>query len=85
MRLFQDALRKYGDEKTAMKYVKLPGKSAHDPQFGLAKGLGLGGLAVDIRGDLHIAHKLAPQFGVEFPHSTHPWHMEMAGISKLKA
>lgn len=83
--LHNQAIAKYGDPKIAAKHVKEPGKSAHDPEFGAAKGLGLGALAVDIRGDLHIAHKLAPQFGVEFPNQSHPWHMEMAGHSNIKA
>lgn len=82
--LFQEAVAKYGDPKVAAKHVKPPGKSAHDPQYGATRGLGLGSVGVDIRGDLAIAHKLAPQFGIEFPNQTHPWHMEMAGVSKLK-
>jgi hypothetical protein len=83
-KLFQEAVAKYGDPKVAMKHVKPPGKSAHDPQYGASRGLGMGSVGVDIRGDLAIAHKLAPQFGIEFPNQTHPWHMEMAGVSKLK-
>jgi hypothetical protein len=83
-KLFQEAVAKYGDPKVAAKHVKPPGKSAHDPQYGATRGLGPGSVGVDIRGDLAIAHKLAPQFGIEFPNQSHPWHMEMAGVSKLK-
>jgi len=83
-KLFQEAVAKYGDPKVAAKHVKPPGKSSHDPQYGASRGLGPGSVGVDIRGDLAIAHKLAPQFGIEFPNQTHPWHMEMAGVSKLK-
>ena len=83
--LWNQAVAKYGDPTIAAKHVKEPGKSAHDPEFGIAKGLGPGALGVDIRGDLHIAHDLAPKYGIEFPHESHPWHMEMAGHNHLKS
>ena len=82
--LFKESVAKYGDPKVAAKHVKAPGKSAHDPLYGAKRGLGPGSVAVEIRGDLAIAHKLAPQFGLEFPNTTHPWHMEMAGVSNMK-
>lgn len=83
--LFEAAVGKYGDPKVAQKHVKPPGKSSHDPAYGAMRGLGMGAVGVDIRGDLAIAHKLAPQVGLEFPNKDQPWHLEMAGISKLKA
>lgn len=85
MQLFNDALAKYGNEREAMKRVKLPGKSTHDPEFGLQFGIGPGALGVDLRGDIHLAQKLAPHHGLVFPQQTHPWHVEFAGLDKMKA
>jgi hypothetical protein len=78
-KLYQDAVSKYGSEKEAKKYVKPPGKSDHDPHAGIALGIGDGAVGADIRGDLAIAHKLAPHFGIEFD-KKHAWHMRIAGI-----
>lgn len=82
--LLDQAVAKYGDVKEAMKRVKAPGKSSHDPSYGVAMGLGEGALGVDVRGDLHLAHKLGPHFGLVFPSTTQPWHMEFAGVDKIK-
>ena len=77
--LFRDAVRKYGSEAAARKWVAPPGKSNHDTHAGLKHGFGDGALAADLRGDLAIAHKLAPQFGLVFPLSNEAWHIELAG------
>jgi hypothetical protein len=77
--LFRDAVGKYGSVQEAKKHVALPGKSDHDPGAGLSLGLGDGAIGVDVRGDLAIAHKLAPHFGVEFSKKT-PWHMTLSGV-----
>lgn len=82
--LLQEAASKYGDMKEAMKRVKAPGKSSHDPEYGIPMGLGPGALGADIRGDLHLAHKLGPHFGLSFPSQSQPWHMEFAGVDKIK-
>lgn len=37
------------------------------------------GLAADLTGDLDLAAKLAPQFGLHFPVRGERWHVEMAG------
>jgi hypothetical protein len=78
--LLQETAAKYGDMKEAMKRVK----ATHDPEYGVPLGMGPGALAADIRGDLHLAHKLAPHFGLVFPSQSQPWHMEFAGIDKIK-
>jgi hypothetical protein len=78
--LWQDALRKYGDPAIARKWVAPPGKSNHDTHAGVQHGLGEGALASDLRGDLALAHKLAPKFGMVFPLSNEAWHIELAGI-----
>lgn len=78
-KLYQDAVSKYGGEKEARKYVKPPGKSDHDPHAGVALGIGDGAVGVDVRGDLAIAHKLAPHFGLEFD-KKQAWHMRIAGV-----
>lgn len=81
--MFNDAVRKYGDEKEARKRVKEPGKSSHDPSYGVPLGLGQGALGADLRGDLAIAHKLGPRFGIVFPDKNSPWHAELAGLDKV--
>ncbi len=82
--LLKETAGKYGDMKEAMKKVKPPGKSTHDPEYGVPLGLGPGALGADIRGDLHLAHKLGPHFGLVFPSQSQPWHMEYAGVDKIK-
>ena len=77
--LLRDAVGKYGSVQEAKKHVALPGKSDHDPGAGLSLGIGDGAIGVDIRGDLAIAHKLAPHFGLEFDKKK-PWHMRIAGV-----
>ncbi len=66
-RLWNDALAKYGSVEAARKWVAPPGKSNHNK-----------GAAGDLAGDLELAHQLAPQFGLSFPMSWEPWHIEMA-------
>lgn len=83
--LLKETAGKYGDMKEAMKRVKPPGKSTHDPEYGVPLGLGPGALGADIRGDLHLAHKLGPHFGLVFPSQQQPWHMEYAGVDKIKS
>jgi hypothetical protein len=77
--LYQDAVSKYGSEREGKKRVAPPGKSDHDPNAGLQHGIGDGAIGADIRGDLAIAHKLAPHFGLEFSQKT-PWHVAIAGL-----
>lgn len=78
-KLYQAALVKYGSEQEARRWVAPPGKSNHDPSAGLKHGFGAGAIASDLRGDLAMAHKLAPQFGLHFPLSNEAWHIELAG------
>ena len=65
--LYQQAVQKYG-AADAGQWVAPPGHSNHEK-----------GLAVDLTGDLGIAHQLAPQFGLVFPMSWEPWHVELVG------
>lgn len=67
--LWNDALKKYGSPEAARKWVAPPGHSNHER-----------GLAVDLGGDIALAHKLAPQFGLEFPMAWEDWHAEPAGL-----
>lgn len=82
--LVKETAAKYGSMDEAMKRVKAPGKSSHDPEYGIPLGMGPGALGVDIRGDLHLAHKLGPHFGLVFPSKSQPWHMEYAGLKEMK-
>lgn len=66
--LFAAAVRKYGSEKAARKWVAPPGRSRHQT-----------GAAYDLGGDLALAAKLAPQFGLHRPMSWEPWHFERIG------
>lgn len=82
--LWNKALQKYGDPAIARKWVAPPGKSNHDPTSGTRYGLGPGAVASDVKGDLQLAHELAPQFGLVFPLSNEAWHIELAGIRDMK-
>ena len=73
--LFAEAVKKYGSEKAARKWVAPPGKSNH--------GRG-------VAADLDIAkpsaaqtwaHANAARFGLQFPMSWEPWHIEIPGAS----
>jgi D-alanyl-D-alanine carboxypeptidase len=78
--LFRRAVAKYGDEKVAAQYVSPMGKSRHEHGAGMRYGMGPGAIAADLRGDLHIAQKLAPLFGLEFNDKMNPWHVSVAGL-----
>lgn len=67
-KLYNAAVQKYG-EAQAGNWVAPPGHSNHNR-----------GLAVDLGGDIGLAHQLAPQFGLEFPMSWEPWHIEPVGL-----
>lgn len=82
--LYQAALRKYGSESEARKWVAPPGKSNHDTHAGLKYGLGDGAVASDLRGDLAMAHKLAAKYGLVFPLANEAWHIELAGIRNMR-
>ncbi len=72
--LWNNALAKYGSVKAARKWVAPPGKSNHNS-----------GKAVDLGGDLNLAHQLAGRFGLSFPMGHEPWHVEPAGHRGDKA
>lgn len=63
--LWDAAVKKYGSPEAAQKWVAPPGHSNHNR-----------GLAVDLGGDIQLAHQLAAQFGLVFPMSWEPWHIE---------
>lgn len=63
--LWDAAVQKYGSPDAARKWVAPPGHSNHNR-----------GLAVDLGGDTALAHTLAPRFGLVFPMSWEPWHIE---------
>lgn len=65
--LWDEAVKRYG-EIGARKWVAPPGHSNHEH-----------GVAADLGGDLALAHKLAPQFGLVFPMPWEDWHVEPAG------
>lgn len=63
--LWDSAVKRYGSPEAARKWVAPPGHSNHNK-----------GLAVDLGGDTQLAHDLAPRFGLVFPMSWEPWHIE---------
>ncbi len=66
--LYAAALKKYGSEAEARKWVAPPGRSRHNM-----------GLAADLAGPLDQAHSLAAQFGLVFPLGNERWHVEARG------
>jgi len=66
--LYAAAVQKYGAAE-AGNWVAPPGHSNHNR-----------GLAVDLGGDLALAKALAPRFGLTFPMSWEPWHIEPMGL-----
>lgn len=70
--LWDEALKKYGSPEAARKWVAPPGNSQHNH-----------GNAVDLRylsdAAREWAHANAGQYGMTFPMSHEPWHIELAG------
>jgi hypothetical protein len=64
-KLYAEAVKKYGSEAAARKWVAPPGKSNHGR-----------GIAADIGGDLSWARANAAKFGLHFPMSWENWHIE---------
>lgn len=72
--LWDAAVKKYGSAEKARKWVAPPGRSNHNH-----------GIAADLGGDLRLAARLAPKFGLRFPMAHEPWHIEPIGArSKSK-
>jgi LAS superfamily LD-carboxypeptidase LdcB len=74
--LFAAAVKEYGSEKAARKWVAPPGQSNHN--YGAAADLDIAkpGPAQT------WAHANAARFGLEFPMSWEPWHIEIPGTSR---
>lgn len=70
--LFANAVKKYGSEAAARKWVAPPGRSRHNS-----------GVAADLRylsDDAKAwAHANADAYGLHFPMSWEPWHVELKG------
>ncbi len=67
--LFDEAVKKYGSEDAARKYVAPPGRSQHN--FGEAMDLDFGSLAAQ-----EYIHRNAEKYGLKFPLPHEPWHIE---------
>lgn len=74
--LFAQAVKERGSEKAARKWVAPPGKSNHN--YGAAADLDIAkpGPAQT------WAHANAARFGLTFPMSWEPWHIEIPGTSR---
>jgi hypothetical protein len=70
--LWAAALDKYGDPEVADNWVARPGTSNHEK--GVAGDLGFGNQAAR-----EWVHQHAAQFGLHFPMSWEPWHIEPLG------
>lgn len=67
--LFAAAVKKYGSESAARKWVAPPGKSKHNH-----------GVAADLGGDLSVLNdQFLRKFGLYRPMSYEPWHVEPIG------
>lgn len=70
-RLWREALAKYGSEAEARKWVAPPGRSQHNH-----------GNAADLKylspAAQEWVHQNAGQYGLAFPLSNEPWHVELA-------
>jgi hypothetical protein len=71
--MFEQAVKDHGSEAAAQRYVAKPGESNHNK-----------GIAADLGGDIELAHKLAPQFGLHFPMDWEPWHVQPLGAVSSK-
>lgn len=76
--LWEGALEKYGSPEAARKWVAPPGNSRHN--HGLAADLGF--LDAAARG---WVHENATNYGLHFPMSWEPWHIELAGENGARA
>ena len=72
--LWANALKEYGDPEIADNWVARPGKSNHGK--GIAADLGFANAAAR-----EWAHANAAKFGLVFPMSWEPWHIEPIGLS----
>ena len=65
-------------EKAKAKHGANWRKSAAEPGSSRHGDYGDGAHANDLKGDLALAARLAPQFGLTFPMRHEPWHIELA-------
>lgn len=70
--LFSAAVKKYGSEQAARKWVAPPGHSEHNK--GLAVDLGFADNATKAK-----VHEIAKQYGLYFPMSWEDWHIQPIG------
>lgn len=70
--LWESALKRYGSAERARKWVAPPGRSNHN--FGIAADLRYSSDAAR-----QFAHARAGDFGLHFPMSWEPWHIEPQG------
>ena len=76
--LWAEALQKYGSAAEARKWVAPPGSSNHN--YGLAADLRFGSPAVQ-----QWFHQQAAGFGLGFPMSWEPWHIEQTDAKATRA
>lgn len=70
--LWQAALEKYGDPEVADNWVARPGTSHHEQGFALDIGF-------ENAATREWVHNNAGRYGLRFPMSHEPWHIELAG------
>lgn len=82
--LYADAVKKYGSEAAARKWVAPPGKSNHGkgrPDAPMAYDLGFaGGMNGSVKAWVHAN---AARFGLRFPMAHEPWHVEIATTAPI--
>lgn len=78
-KLYKAALKKYGSEKAARKWVAPPGNSKHNT--GEAADLKFNGIRID-KADPKVRAWIkenAPKYGLDVPMAHEPWQVELAG------
>lgn len=75
--LWSKAVEKYGSPKAARKWVAPPGRSMHER--GLAKDIKFASPKIKA-----LAHRIAPEYGLEFPMPWESWHLEPRGARKRR-
>lgn len=83
--LFQNAVRKYGSAGAARRWVAPPGGSQHN--HGKAADLSYNGRSLKHapKEVIDWVHKNAKAYGLHFPMSHEPWHIEPLGTRGTKA
>lgn len=77
-RLFKNAVKKYGSEAAARKWVAPPGRSNHNHGNAVDLGWKDGAFKNAPKEVVAWVHKNAERYGLKFPLGHEPWHIELS-------